>query len=73
MGIGCRRDTMESNRWYVQAAEHGDERAKMRLAAISAAASGASSVSLASAEKSTTSSSGKKTTESGKTKKWGLF
>jgi len=74
MGIGCRRDTMESNRWYVQAAEHGDERAKLRLAAISSAASGGSSVSLSSAPKSTTSSTSKKTGESSKTtKKWGLF
>ncbi len=74
MGIGCRRDTMESNRWYVQAAEHGDERAKLRLAAISSAASGGSSISSVSAPKSTTSNNSKKTADSSKTtKKWGLF
>ncbi|KAF2459895.1 hypothetical protein BDY21DRAFT_275599, partial [Lineolata rhizophorae] len=40
MGIGCRRDVLEANRWYVQAADHGDDRAKQRLAIIRAAASG---------------------------------
>lgn len=40
MGIGCRRDPLEANVWYVRAAEAGDERAKYRLAAIRAAASG---------------------------------
>ncbi|EEH17638.2 hypothetical protein PABG_00201 [Paracoccidioides brasiliensis Pb03] len=41
MGIGCRRDPLEANVWYVKAADHGDERAKQRIAAIRAAASGA--------------------------------
>ncbi|PVI08285.1 HCP-like protein [Periconia macrospinosa] len=40
MGIGCRRDPLEANVWYVKAADHGDERAKQRLAIIQAAASG---------------------------------
>ena len=40
MGIGCRRDPLEANVWYVKAADEGDERAKNRLAAIRAAASG---------------------------------
>jgi TPR repeat protein len=40
MGIGCRRDPLEANVWYVRAAEQGDERAKHRLAAIRAAAAG---------------------------------
>lgn len=39
-GIGCRRDVLEANMWYVKAAEQGDERAKHRLAAIRAAAAG---------------------------------
>lgn len=34
MGIGCRRDALEANVWYVKAAEHGDERAKKRLQTI---------------------------------------
>lgn len=42
MGIGCRRDPLEANVWYVRAADHGDERAKQRLAIIQAAASGQS-------------------------------
>ncbi|KAK3177218.1 hypothetical protein OEA41_008547 [Lepraria neglecta] len=71
MGIGCRRDALESNRWYVKAAESGDERAKLRLAAITAAASGGSSASSASQNASKASSG--KTGESGKSKKWGLF
>ncbi|EPS31473.1 hypothetical protein PDE_06428 [Penicillium oxalicum 114-2] len=41
MGIGCRRDPLEANVWYVRAAEQGDERAKQRIAAIRAAADGA--------------------------------
>ena len=40
MGIGCRRDPLEANVWYVRAAEAGDERAQYRLAAIRATASG---------------------------------
>ena len=40
MGIGCRRDPLEANVWYVKAADAGDERARHRLAAIRAAASG---------------------------------
>jgi TPR repeat protein len=40
MGIGCRRDPLEANVWYVRAADQGDERAKRRLAAIQAVASG---------------------------------
>lgn len=40
MGIGCRRDILEANVWYVKAAEGGDERAKQRIAIIQAAVSG---------------------------------
>jgi TPR repeat protein len=40
MGIGCRRDPLEANMWYVKAAEAGDERAKHRLAAIRDAVAG---------------------------------
>ncbi|KAJ5660453.1 hypothetical protein N7507_006904 [Penicillium longicatenatum] len=41
MGMGCRRDPLEANVWYVKAADQGDERAKLRIAAIRAAADGA--------------------------------
>lgn len=40
MGIGCRRDPLEANVWYVKAADQGDERAKHRIANIRAAADG---------------------------------
>lgn len=40
MGIGCRRDPLEANVWYVKAAEHGDQRAVARLKVIHQAASG---------------------------------
>ncbi|KAK5987613.1 Chitin synthase regulator 2 [Cladobotryum mycophilum] len=40
MGIGCRRDILEANVWYVKAADAGDERAKQRLAVIQAAVTG---------------------------------
>lgn len=66
MGIGCRRDPLEANVWYVRAADSGDERAKHRIAAIRRAASGGSafpkSMDVASKE-----------VEKGKSKKWGLF
>ena len=39
-GIGCRRDPLEANVWYVKAADQGDERAKHRLDVIRAAATG---------------------------------
>ncbi|PFH62533.1 hypothetical protein XA68_13115 [Ophiocordyceps unilateralis] len=39
-GIGCRRDMLEANVWYVKAADAGDERAKQRLSVIQAAVSG---------------------------------
>lgn len=48
MGIGCRRDPLEANVWYVKASESGDERAKHRLAAIRAAASGGTPMEVAS-------------------------
>jgi TPR repeat protein len=43
MGIGCRRNTLEANVWYVKAADQDDERAKHRIATIRAAADGANS------------------------------
>ncbi|KAL2107430.1 hypothetical protein VUR80DRAFT_5259 [Thermomyces stellatus] len=42
MGIGCRRDVLEANAWYVKAADAGDERAKQRIATINAAIRGGS-------------------------------
>ncbi|KAH8151355.1 uncharacterized protein LAJ45_04557 [Morchella importuna] len=45
MGIGCRRDPLEANVWYVKAAEHGDQRAVARLKVIHEAASGGSGAS----------------------------
>lgn len=39
MGIGCRRDPLEANVWYVRAAQHNDERAIARLKVINEAAS----------------------------------
>lgn len=47
MGIGCRRDILEANVWYVKAADAGDERAKQRLNAIRAAASGGTPMEVA--------------------------
>jgi len=40
MGIGCRRDPLEANVWYVRAAESGNENAKQRLKIIRGAAAG---------------------------------
>ena len=89
MGIGCRRDPLESNLWYVRAAEQGDERAKHRIAAIRAAASGgpppdAAPKAVAKAlapkgELKKKNSEGKlkvaevPAEEKGKSRKWGIF
>lgn len=40
MGIGCRKDALAANHWYSKAAQHGDERAMHRMAAINAASTG---------------------------------
>ena len=40
MGIGCRRDPLEANMWYVRAADQGSETAKQRLQIIRDAAAG---------------------------------
>jgi TPR repeat protein len=47
MGVGCRRDILEANGWYVKAADAGDDRAKQRLAAIRAAISGGTPMAVA--------------------------
>ena len=47
MGIGCRKDALEANKWYVKAADAGDERAKQRLAAIRAAVHGGMTMDVA--------------------------
>ncbi|KAI0911809.1 HCP-like protein [Ustulina deusta] len=47
MGIGCRRDILEANVWYVKAADAGDERAKQRLQAIRLAVSGGTPMDVA--------------------------
>lgn len=58
MGIGCRQDALEANVWYVRAADNGDERAKHRIAAIRAAASGEDPNSAARHRMKTTESTG---------------
>jgi TPR repeat protein len=40
MGIGCRRDPLEANMWYVRAADQGSETAKQRLQIIRDAVAG---------------------------------
>ncbi|KAL9111346.1 MAG: hypothetical protein Q9227_004223 [Pyrenula ochraceoflavens] len=67
MGIGCRRDPLEANVWYVRAADHGDERAKHRIHAIRAASMGADPVTAALPNKS------KGDSDNRKSKKFGIF
>ncbi|KXT04452.1 hypothetical protein AC579_1127 [Pseudocercospora musae] len=50
MGIGCRRDPLEANVWYVRAADQGNETAKQRLAIIRQAASGDPGIPMAKGE-----------------------
>jgi TPR repeat protein len=66
MGIGCRRDPLEANVWYVKAADHGDERAKQRLSIIQAAASGQSPLPASDAAANGDKSKLKKGTKDGK-------
>ncbi|OGM50704.1 chitin synthase activator (Chs3) [Aspergillus bombycis] len=68
MGIGCRRDILAANVWYVQAADQGDARATQRIAAIRAASDG---VDPAQAAMNSRGQKGKK--EGGKTKRFGIF
>lgn len=51
MGIGCRRDPLEANVWYVKAADHKDERAIQRLKIIHDAANGRPNTSPTSSKK----------------------
>lgn len=60
MGIGCRRDILEANVWYVKAAEKGDERAMQRLTLIRAAASGENPKALLAAEQNKVKKRGSK-------------
>jgi len=50
MGIGCRRDPLEANVWYVRAADKGNETAHQRLVIIRAAASGDPGIPMSKAE-----------------------
>ncbi|KAA8648452.1 putative chitin synthase activator (Chs3) [Aspergillus tanneri] len=65
MGIGCRRDPLEANVYYVKAAEQGDTRATHRIAAIRAAAEGVDPAQAA-------ASNGQRNKKDGK-KRFGLF
>ncbi|WEW59307.1 Chitin synthase 4 [Emydomyces testavorans] len=73
MGIGCRRDPLEANVWYVRAADHGDERAKHRIAAIRAAASGADPKSAARRNHGKPGKSNGSPNDKNKGKKFGIF
>lgn len=80
MGIGCRRDPLEANVWYVRAADHDDGRAKHRIAAIRAAASGAGSDAAAQSMSRRGKNNvdgniliGKEEDEKGRSKRWHLF
>ncbi|KAK5070738.1 Chitin synthase 4 [Lithohypha guttulata] len=81
MGIGCRRDPLEANVWYVRAADQGEERAKHRISAIRAASSGADPVLAARKAKQMPATTNGDTTAKGETtkvegekkKKFGLF
>ncbi|KAL8916817.1 MAG: hypothetical protein Q9172_006099 [Xanthocarpia lactea] len=76
MGIGCRRDPLEANVWYVRAADQGDDRAKHRIAAIRAAASGGAAPSAAKRtvpEGSPNTKPVKEPDEKNKGRRWGLF
>lgn len=60
MGIGCRRDPLEANVWYVKAADSGNENAKQRLNIIRNAAAGDPGIPMSKAEAKTKELGGKK-------------
>ncbi|PYI05097.1 HCP-like protein [Aspergillus sclerotiicarbonarius CBS 121057] len=66
-GIGCRRDHLAANAWYVKAAEQGDVRAKHRIAAIRAAADGVKP------EKAIADTANQENKKEGKTKRFRIF
>ncbi|KAK5940770.1 Chitin synthase 4 [Knufia obscura] len=84
MGIGCRRDPLEANVWYVRAADQGEERAKHRISAIRAASAGMDPMTAAQAKKGKQPATNGATSTNGDTagtpkgegekkKKFGLF
>jgi len=79
MGIGCRRDPLEANVFYVKAADQGDERARHRIAAIRAAAAGGgentAAVAMGTGGDGAVGGRGKKGDGEGEKgrKKWGIF
>jgi len=76
MGIGCRRDPLEANVWYVKAADNGDERAKHRIAAIRAAASGGGNFTASAGGRvggDGAGGAGKEGEAKEKGRKWGIF
>jgi len=75
MGIGCRRDPLQANVWYVSAADKGYDAAKQRLAIIKSAVAGESPGIPMSKERARTNElDGRKTNdEGGKKKKFGIF
>jgi TPR repeat protein len=66
-GIGCRRDPLEANVWYVKAADQGEMRAIQRIAAIRAAADGVNPAQAAA------DGSGRKNRKSDGKKRFGIF
>lgn len=80
MGIGCRRDPLEANVWYVRAADQGEDRAKHRIASIRAAASGETAAVAASATSPENRKHGdenglstKEAQDKGRSKRWHIF
>ncbi|RMJ25592.1 Chitin synthase [Aspergillus sp. HF37] len=69
MGIGCRRDPLEANVWYVKAAEQGHARATHRIAAIRAAAEGTTPEAAGARNPKKKFNDGEKS----KTKRFGIF
>ncbi|KAL2831739.1 hypothetical protein BDW59DRAFT_139941 [Aspergillus cavernicola] len=68
MGIGCRRDPLEANVWYVKAADQGDTRAIHRIATIRAAADG-----ITPAQAAADANGRKARKNDGKQKRFGIF
>lgn len=77
MGIGCRRDPLEANVWYVRAADQGNESAFQRLQIIRAAASGTgdgNAMPMSKAQAKSKDLAGKvEANGDGKKKKFGIF
>ncbi|KAJ8605477.1 hypothetical protein MRB53_041422 [Persea americana] len=73
MGIGCRRDPLEANVWYVRAADQGNDMARQRLQIIRSAAAGETGMPMERVSAKSKDLAGRTQAKDGKKKVMGIF